>query len=472
MTTTQLKPSISRGLARLSAAHQRLLTERYQRLLPVLLQLLRPRDILERNRAWPGVSPIGKGATRLLLVKHARAVRDCIKRHVMSQPDDPDELWRLLRAYCRFGPIGLLEALPSSLPPLVDDALQACADFHRLAKHPRSDAGIYIRELLDQYASDLGLPRLPPFAARYAFTTDRRITRWFVGEGEPTEHVPKSYRRLNLRQPYPNQAWTLGAMTLPVECLYSRRHPAAVTPWLLWTTDSCTSQMMGLRLCPAPPTPRDLLLTLRWSIWHYGAPWWPARGAPDLLLAPAQFGGFEAAAQRALSYIHTRVSPSATPTADDSALPAALADWVWALERSARFGQVLGMTLADLTALARDHMRDATAASVAAAPTPVGLAEQQVSLPWSMGIAAALLLPSAGTHTVAGGTVSLWGVPFDAADLPDGARADLRHDPDDARAVYLIAGGAQVIRAPAAAFEHYVPWSELINSPSMLGEHL
>src|SRR5262245_19983072 len=307
MTSAPLAPSISRALRGLSSTHQTLLIDRYHRLLPVLLELLRPREILERNRAWAGVRPVDKGATRLLTVKMARRVRAYIKSYAASQAEDPEELWHLLRAYCRYGPIGLLEAIPSILPPLVDDALQECADFHRLAKHPRSDAGIYIRELLDRYAHDLSLPRLPPFVARYAFATDRRITRWFFGEGSETEYIPKTYRRLNMLQSFPHQRWTLDMVPLPVECLLSRRHTTPVSPWLLWTVDSCTKQIMGLRLCSAPPTARDVLLTLRWSIWHYDAPWWPARGVPDLLMVPASIGTVDALAQRALSYIRTRL---------------------------------------------------------------------------------------------------------------------------------------------------------------------
>lgn len=49
-------PSISRVLRGLPQAHQQFICEQYERLLPVLLRVLRPSDILERNRTWPGVA--------------------------------------------------------------------------------------------------------------------------------------------------------------------------------------------------------------------------------------------------------------------------------------------------------------------------------------------------------------------------------------------------------------------------------
>lgn len=172
-------PPMNRALQGIAPDYQVLITERYQRIGPILMRLLRPRDILERNRTWPGVSPKGKKSTSLLQTKHARQVRRCIKEYSAATGDDTDELWLLLRAYLRFGPIGLVEALPSSLPPLVPDALQECANFHILAKHPRSDAGVYIRQILDTYADDLHLPRLPRFVARYAFAARGQTERWF-----------------------------------------------------------------------------------------------------------------------------------------------------------------------------------------------------------------------------------------------------------------------------------------------------
>ncbi len=281
-----IAPSIHRVLCGLTPEFSTLITERYQRLLPILFRLLRPRDILERNRAWPGVRPINKGTTRLLATRNGSTLRACIKEYVLSdgKDEDTDELWQLLRAYCRYGPIGLIEVLPSSLPPLVADVLQDCADFHRLAKHPRTDAGIYIRELLNQYADDLGIARLPSFVARYAFASDRRITRWFVGDGPVTDSISKTYRRLNLNQSFPNQIWTLGMSQLPIQCHLARRHPSLVTPWLIWITDKHSQQLMGLRVCVGPPTPQDAMLALRWSIWPYDPPWWPGRGAPGVRL--------------------------------------------------------------------------------------------------------------------------------------------------------------------------------------------
>ncbi len=170
-------------------------------------------------------------------------------------------------------------------------------------------------------------------------------------------------------------------------------------------------------------------------------------------------------ARRALTYTHTRILISDVPV--HPSFPDLLVDWARSLDYSARSGRIQAITLAALNLLCRDHVCEVTSATITAAPTPVKLADQQVSLPWSAGIAAALLLPSGGRQTVTEGTVSLCDVPFDAAaaGLSDGTMVDLRYDPDDARAMYLISADAWVARAPASAFEHHVPWIELVNSP-------
>src|SRR5687768_16550219 len=115
----QHSPSIRRAIRDLSPAFQALIQERYQRILAVLLLLLSPRDILERNRTWPGVSPNGKKATRLLTLKWSRQARATIRQYALQSGENADELWLLCRSYFRYGPIGLVEALPSHLPSLI-----------------------------------------------------------------------------------------------------------------------------------------------------------------------------------------------------------------------------------------------------------------------------------------------------------------------------------------------------------------
>lgn len=55
--------SIERALRGLAQEQQQLIQERYTRLLPVLLLLMGPHDIYERNRTWLGTSPVGNVAT-------------------------------------------------------------------------------------------------------------------------------------------------------------------------------------------------------------------------------------------------------------------------------------------------------------------------------------------------------------------------------------------------------------------------
>jgi hypothetical protein len=112
MSDRQLTPSILRALTDLLPEHQVIVAQQYKRLLPVLLLLMRPRDILERNRTWPGISPKGKQATRYLTVKWARQARVTIQSYATESGEDPDLLWQLCRAYFRYGPIGLIDVLP------------------------------------------------------------------------------------------------------------------------------------------------------------------------------------------------------------------------------------------------------------------------------------------------------------------------------------------------------------------------
>lgn len=145
----QHPPSIDRAIRGLSVEHRQIIQERYARLLPVLNILMRSHDIYERNRTWPGTRPLGKVATSWLDPKRVPYARDIIYAYSAQVDEENDILWKLFYAYCRYGPIGLLDALPINDVSVIPYELQQCATFHRLAKHPRSDAGIYIRQLLN-----------------------------------------------------------------------------------------------------------------------------------------------------------------------------------------------------------------------------------------------------------------------------------------------------------------------------------
>src|SRR5688572_15450372 len=112
------EPSIHCAIRDLPLPYQTLIGERYQRIHSILQILLRPRDILERNRTWPGIKPRGKQATRYLSLTRARQARTTIRRYAAEHEENADELWQLCRAYFRYGPIGVVDALPSDLPPL------------------------------------------------------------------------------------------------------------------------------------------------------------------------------------------------------------------------------------------------------------------------------------------------------------------------------------------------------------------
>lgn len=132
----RLTPSIARALDGLPEAYKRLVEERYHRLLPVLLILMRPRDILERNRAWPGTRPTGKAATTYRIPSEASRARDIIDAYAAGLQEDANEIWLLFWAYCRYGPIGLIGSLPANLPPIISEEIRAFVEFHRLGKHP------------------------------------------------------------------------------------------------------------------------------------------------------------------------------------------------------------------------------------------------------------------------------------------------------------------------------------------------
>ena len=472
MDTRSQAPSITRALCGLPAAYQTVLTDRYHRLLPVLYLLLRPSDIARRNRTWPGSTPEGKAATSYLSSQKARLAREVIQAYA-SQPEEiVDELWALFRAYCRYGPIGLIEALPSHLPPLVADEIQAYSDLHRLARHPRSDAGISIRPLLAQYANDLGIEPLPSFVARYVWASDRKIERWFVGDSAATEHVARTTRRVVLGQPYPHQRWLTHIVQIPLECSLSQRHPVAVWPWLIWLTDEHTGTLMGYCLCAAEPGVRDLALALRWAIWHFGASWWSARGVPDTLIVPEQLFAVDLDVQRALSYLHIKLRAASSsvqpPTASAVYVgwPESFAAWLMHLQpRYERLPAARQWTIADLSDMLLDYIQESMLTGVATRTTPTALQEQECSLPWGTGIGAVLLLPSAGTVPVRDNRIAVWGIPYDLATaMPDNTMVDVRYDPDDARQVYAVIGRASVVVATASAFEHRTPWTELVES--------
>lgn len=472
---TNIKPSIQRALRSLGTEYQQLITERYERILPILLQKLTGRDILERNRAWPGCSPQGKGATTLLTHRGLRQLRAALTTYVKQHPEeDASELYALLYAYCRYGPIGLVEALPSHLPPLIDERLQELADFHRLGKHPRSDIGIYIRNLLEHYCDALGIPRLPDFVARYTYATDRKITRWFLGDSATTERVSKTTRRLNVDEPYPHRRWIARVSKLPLRCYLSQRRSVLIEPWMVWMYDEMTTTLMGFRLCASQPTMQDYRRTLRWSIWHFDAPWWKARGIPDHLVLPSAAGPLHDDAQRALRYLHTEVEheDTACTAAEFVGFPEDFADWLGGFDDQTGSPTPHNFTLAALQQHILDYVRDSVEDKAFAQSAPSALSEQGVSLPWSAGIGAVLLLPSAGTHTVREGQIIVSRVPFDARGdgLEDGTTVDVRLDPDDARSVFLIREQAQVVRAYACAFEHRLPWCELTTDLAQLEE--
>lgn len=465
-----------RGIKALGLSYQKIIHERFYRLLPFLLWLMSPEDIFARNRTWPGVSPIGKGATRFLSTRGAAIARRALKQFCRSRGEDFEQLWSLFRAYCRFGPIALADALPSELPPLVPDELGELAVFHRLAKHPRSDAGIYIRQLLDHYASELDIAPLQPFVARYAWANDARIERWFVPESAATEHVARTTRRIVMGQDYPHQCWLERQAPLPFAILLSRRHPLIVQPWLIWLNERYTDQLMGYWICAAEPTPRDLALTLRWSIWHFDAHWWPVRGVPDTLVVPEQLLKVDPDVQRALAYLHIELRPKEDCSeyvagTEYSGWPEIFTTWIQQLQQQIeRQPLAHRWTMAELNSLLLDHIKDSLRADTSSRATPTTLQEQDCSLPWSTGISAALLLPSAGRVQISSSTLEVRGIPYGLTiDLvPGNSTVDVRYDPADARQVYVVIGQARVKGAIASAFEHRTSWYDLVDNLELL----
>jgi hypothetical protein len=407
------------------------------------------------------VRPTGKGATKLLAPIQAKRIERAITDHIAEHPDEQStELQSLVHGYCQYGPIGLLEAIPSALPPLVDPDLQACVDFHRLAKHRRADAGGYIREILSDYASDLKIPPLQRFVARYAFAQDRRFTGWFIGEGRDTMLVPKADRRLNQDIAYVHQQWRWCARPLSSPYILSERHPKLVIPWVLWLYDCFSGVLMGLRVCATIPSLQDVLLTLRWSIWHYDVPSWSHRGAPEEVLLPGQLIPEAPTKLPSLTYLHINLASEVGRGAETTwaGFPEEMQYWLEQIDQNTKPQTIADLYDYILVKLSQDAQERYFAAS-----TPLFLQAYGVSLPWSTGIAAAKLLPSGGQTEVTNGKVYLFGVPFDVPNVEDGTSVDLRYNPDDARTIYLIHHGAHVSPAPASAFEGVrVSWYELV----------
>jgi hypothetical protein len=238
--------------------------------------------------------------------------------------------------------------------------------------------------------------------------------------------------------------------------------------------DEMTTTLMGFRLFASQPTTQDYLRTLRWSIWHVDAPWWRARGIPDQLVLPAAAGSLPDDAQRTLHYLQMEVeyADPACAVGEFVGFPDDFPDWLSGFDDQTVSPTPHNFTLAALQQHILDYVQDSVEDKAFAQSAPSALSEQGVSLPWSAGIGAVLLLPSAGTHTVRESQIVVSGVPFDArgAGLEDGTTVDVRLDPDDARSVFLIREQAQVVRVYACAFEHRLPWCELTTDLAELEE--
>jgi len=469
--TPELQPSIQRLLKGLPAPHQSYIQEQYARILPILLTLLTPHAIWERNRTWPGVSPIGKAATSLLMVRNVSKVRKAVHSYATQLNEDEDQLWDLVFAYCRFGPIGFIDTLDHGLESIIPDEVAEYARFLRLGKHPRADAGIYVRELLNLYVQNLGFAELPSFVARYAFASNRKLTNWFVGNDTPTEHVVRTTRRLNRNLTYPHQRWHVSIKHLDIQCRIAERHPAVINPWLIWLSDHYTSALQSIRLCVSEPQMRDTLIALRWGIWHYNSPWWTSRGIPEIVTIPWSSSIEDSSIRESLIYLHAEIAEqTAEEQAKSKDIPSTIDEWL----AQARSQQQHNTSQSDLPTLFQLTQYLLTAiqnsqTNVIASSTPAVLSEQQVTLPWSTGVAAAYLLPSGGQYEVIKGRVSLWGVPYDAADLPEKTVVDIRFDPDDARTCFLVHNSHHVVRATASAFiGAQITWFDLVEDPEQL----
>jgi hypothetical protein len=208
------------------------------------------------------------------------------------------------------------------------------------------------------------------------------------------------------------------------------------------------------------PTFEDYLATLRWSIWHYDAPWWASRGIPDELVLPGEGSNVAERHQQALAYLATRLvtepSPSFTPHPTVER---------WIEERRRAFNPDSPLpTLGALTTYLLDFLAEQQE-KMQTTSTPIALTDQLVSLPWSTGIAAAYLLRSAGTLPIIDGRVMVHHIPFNVPgdDVSKAKSVDVFYDRDDARQVYLVHSGAHVTVAPATAFTGIrVAWWDVV----------
>jgi hypothetical protein len=228
-------------------------------------------------------------------------------------------------------------------------------------------------------------------------------------------------------------------------------------------TEGYTDTLMGVRMCPDLPNVWDILLTLRWSIWHFDAPWWNTRGVPDELFVPPEYAQIATLAPNAFRFLHIQHIAEA-----DTRPPPPMLEHVVATLAQQQHVQSnrAQLTLTELQALARERVRELQEQQYSIA-TPSELYAERVSLPWSKGIAAAELLPATGPLIVDGGMVHVHGVPYDlpATAMLDGRSVIVRYDPDDARCVWIVHDRAHVVLAYAAGFEHPMPWWELLSNP-------
>lgn len=463
MVTTQ--PTARRSLQRTLHGLDPSLCERiitlYERLTPLLHLLLRPRDIYERNRAWPGVRPVGRDATRYLSPNESWRARDVIVAYAAQSQEDAEELWSLFYAYCRYGPIGLVDALDDDTE-LAPREIQEYAQFLRLGKHPRSDAGMYVRELLDAYAVVCGHPALPPFVSRYLFASSRLLDRWFFAEQSHTASQPKVTRRANLNILYPHCRWLFWARPLGVECHISSNDKATLVPWVCGFTDLSTNSVMGLQISVGVPSPVVFGSCLRQAIWHFGATWWPARGVPDAVVIPEKLLAVETLFARSLTFLHCRVIRGNDEGDQELAMASGVAQQL-EQHRAMREERFTCSEMNDLMIeLAHDGLN-----TVSTRTTPSAFAEVGMSLPWGHGLSSALLLPFGGKHQVVQGVIHPFGVPYDVGvvGLTDSSIVDVRFDPWDARFIYVIDDKGKVYQAFACAFEHRVSWLDLVTAP-------
>lgn len=457
-----------RGLQRsvdgLSAPYHTRVVERYNQILPLLFMLLRPRDIYERNRAWPGVRPPGKAATTYLSPQESWRARDVISAYAVQGQEDADVLWTFFAAYCQYGPIGLIDALTTDDDAFAPREIHAYARFLRVGKHPRSDPGIYVRELINTYADMRGIPRLPTFLSRYVFASQRLLDRWFFPEQHQTADQPKVTRRLNRTQSYPHHTWTYWAAPLPFPCVLHQEDSTCVVPWLCGFSDVASGTHMDIQVSLGVPTAAVFGIGLRQAIWHCGCTWWPARGIPDHIVVPPAL--LNSCRRFATPLLLMHCDLHAQDYGENAQAYGIDVQTPW-------FTQMVdALTLRELGTITQLQHRLAayvhdTVAPASTRTPPTTFTVEATSLPWGHEIGSTLLLPSAGLHYLSQGVVTVFGVPYAVQTLDNDASipVDVRFDIWDARQVYLVTEWARVHRAAAVAFEHGTSWWDLLHPP-------